>query len=505
MDLGLLLVMAVTFRMVVGPVILNRKSPRNKYQSLKSSRCDDMPISPPEKNQLHMKNLLSLLAIFVTISVQAQTGHILQGAGAVNFSMGGAGTALPVDAAGALQWNPASITTFQNNELSLSVAYFTAAPEVYAKVLQPDGQGGFFTIEGLTEDEKGASPLPTLGIVFANPDSKFKFGISAFGVSGFGVDFPETTNLPTSPDFDPSNSNPLLYPQSMGGFGRLFSEYQLMQVGITGAYEVAEGFSVAVSPLFNYSSLEIKPVPIAAPSPELGYYLGDKASTLGYGFQAALFYQTEMGLNFGLTYKSPQWFKDMEIDGKYLDGSKAPTTNFNMDFPSIISAGIGFSNDMIDLGVDYRFINYEKTDGFEKSGWVIAENGYPNGAVAGFGWKNVHVVALGLQYKGIDKVPIRLGYTYNTSPVDESNLFFSTPATAIIQNAVQAGIGYNINDQLAVNLAYHHGLEGEVKGQLFNPMFITPDDPLGKVPESELIARMTTDMIILGLTYGFGK
>ncbi len=452
-----------------------------------------------------MKNLLSLLAILVTISLQAQTGHILQGAGAVNFSMGGAGTALPVDAAGALQWNPASITAFDNNELSFSVAYFTAAPEVYSKVVQPDGQGGFITIEGLTEDEKGASPLPTLGIVFAKPDSKLKFGVSAVGVSGFGVDFPETTNLPTGPGFDPTNSNPLLYPQSMGGFGRLFSEYQLLQVGFTAAYELAEGFSVGLTPLFNYSSLEIKPVPIAPPSQQLGYYLGDKASALGFGFQAALFYKTEMGLNFGLTYKSTQQFSDLKIGGQYLDGSKAPVTNFNMDFPSIISAGIAYSNDMIDIGVDYRLINYENTDGFKKSGWVIAENGFPNGAVAGFGWKNVHVVALGLQYKGIENIPIRLGYTYNTSPVNEDNLFFSTPATAIIQNAVQAGIGYNINDKLGLNLAYHHGLEGEVKGQLFNPMFISAEDPYGKVPQSELIARMTTDMIVLGLTYGFGK
>jgi long-chain fatty acid transport protein len=177
-----------------------------------------------------MKNLLILVAFALAITLEAQTGHVLQGAGAVNFSMGGAGVALPVDAAGALQWNPASITAFDRNELSLSVAYFTAAPEVYAKVVQPDGQGGFMTIEGVTEDERGASPLPTLGVVFANPGSKFAFGVSAFGVSGFGVDYPATTNLPLpgNPNFDPTNSNPLLYPQNMGGFGHLYSEYQLV-------------------------------------------------------------------------------------------------------------------------------------------------------------------------------------------------------------------------------------------------------------------------------------
>ena len=456
------------------------------------------------KKLKRMKNLLSLFTIFLAISMQAQTGHVLQGSGAVNFSMGGAGTAMPIDAAGALHWNPASITAFDNNELSLSIGYFTAAPEIYAKVVQPDGQGGFITIEGLTKDEKGASPLPTLGVVFATPGNKFKYGISAFGISGFGVDFPQTTNLPTGPGFDPTNSNPLLYPQSMGGFGRLFSEYQLLQVGITGAYEFADGLSFGFTPLFNYSSLEIQPVPVAPPSPQKGYYLGNKSSALGFGFQAALFYQSEMGWNFGLNYKSPQWFQDMEIAGEYLDGSKAPTTNFNLDFPSILSAGIGYSNDIVDIAVDYRFINYENTDGFEKSGWVF-ENGQPNGAVAGFGWKNVHVIAAGIQYKGFEKLPIRVGYTYNTSPVNEDNLFFSASATAVLENAFQLGLGYQVNEKLSLNLAYHHGLEGEVKGQLFNPMFISPEDPYGKVPQSELISRMTTDELILGVTYNFGK
>ncbi|MCB0520488.1 MAG: outer membrane protein transport protein [Saprospiraceae bacterium] len=246
-----------------------------------------------------MKNLLIALFIILTLSLQAQTGHVLQGAGASNFSMGGAATAMPADILGSLQWNPASITALDRSGVALSAAYFTAAPEVYAKVLQPDGQGGFITIEGTTKDKMGASILPTIGAVIKGPESKFAFGVSAFGISGFGVDYPETTNLPLpdNANFDPSNSNPLLYPQSMMGFGHLNSEYQLMQVAVTGAYEVAEGFSLGIAPTFNYSSLLIQPVPIGVPS-EKGYAIGEKASALGIGFQAGVFYKTPLGINF---------------------------------------------------------------------------------------------------------------------------------------------------------------------------------------------------------------
>lgn len=409
-----------------------------------------------------------------------------------------------MDVNGALQWNPASITAFNRTELGISVAYFTAAPEVFAKVVQPDGQGGTMTFQGTTKDELGASPLPTLGAVFAKPDSKFAFGVSAFGISGFGVDYPATTNLPGNPDFDPNNANPLLFPQSFGGFGHLKSNYQLMQLGLTAAYEVTESMSIGLAPTFNYSSLLIEPVPIAAPG-QNGYPLGEKASALGVGAQAGLFFHLPTGINFGLAYKSTQYFKDLEIDGKYVDGSAASTTNFKLNYPAIFTAGLAYTNDNFDVALDYRFINYEKTDGFEKSGWVTGENGFPTGAVAGFGWKDVNVVAAGVQLKMIDKLPIRLGYTYSSNPITADNVFFSAPAPAVIKHAVQGGFSYLVNDNLGIHLAYHRGLGEDVTGQLMTPQLITAENPLGKIPGTEITSKMHTDVLLLGVSYGFGK
>ncbi|MCF8245600.1 MAG: outer membrane protein transport protein [Saprospiraceae bacterium] len=453
-----------------------------------------------------MKNLLISIFTIFTAALFAQTGHVLQGAGAVNFSMGGAGTALPLDVNGALQWNPASITAFDKNEIALSVAYFTAAPEVYAKVTQPDGQGGTFDVKGTTKDEMGASPLPTLGAVFMKPDSKFAFGVSAFGISGFGVDYPATTDLPSpdNPDFNPNNANPLLFPQNFGGFGHLNSEYQLMQVGLTGAYEIIDGLSIGLAPTFNYSSLLIEPVPIATPS-QKGYPIGEKTSALGIGAQAGIFLKTNLGFNFGVAYKTAQYFQDLEIPGKYADGSEAPKTNFNLDYPAILTVGAAFTQKKFDIAVDYRMLNYENTDGFKQTGWVVGENGFPTGAVAGFGWKNVSVVAAGVQLKMIDKLPIRLGYTYSSNPITEDNVFFSAAAPAVIEHAVQVGLSYMVTKNLGIHVAYHRGMSAEVTGQMMNPQFISPTDPLGKVPGSVITSKMHTDVALIGVNFGFGK
>src|SRR6516165_287251 len=54
------------------------------------------------------------------LTAYAQSGHVPPGVGAVNWSMGGAGTAMPLDATGALFWNPASITDLKSSEIDIN-------------------------------------------------------------------------------------------------------------------------------------------------------------------------------------------------------------------------------------------------------------------------------------------------------------------------------------------------------------------------------------------------
>nr|HPN59487.1 hypothetical protein [Chitinophagaceae bacterium] len=60
-----------------------------------------------------MKKIVSILLLAsTTVTLSAQTGHVMQGVGAHNMSMGGASTGQVLDINGALQWNPAGITAF---------------------------------------------------------------------------------------------------------------------------------------------------------------------------------------------------------------------------------------------------------------------------------------------------------------------------------------------------------------------------------------------------------
>lgn len=431
-----------------------------------------------------MRNNILFIAIFLFCAglLNGQTGHILQGNSAANFSMGGVATGQALDAAGVLNWNPAGIAAFDNSQLSVNAGLFFSTPEVASTVPTPNGP-----FSGNTVDEKGNSVIPTVAFVYGKPDSKHRFGVHAFGVSGFGVDYPMSEN------------NPITLPQSMGGFGHVYSNYMLMQVGLTYAYKITDEFSFGLAPMFDYSALEVRPNPLASPGMTLGYPESNNASALGFGFQAGLYYASEGGFKAGASYKSTQFFDDLSLKNTYLDGSDAGAVDFNLDFPAIYSAGVGYSNEIFDIGVDYRYIDYKNTDGFNTTGWT------PTASIAGFGWNSISSVALGVQFKGIPNLPIRAGYTYSQNPVRAETAFFSTSAPAIIQNAVQFGLGYTFNDRFTINAGYHYGFAGEVSGQLLNPMAIGETNPLGAIPGSEVTHKMTTSMLLLGVDVAFGK
>lgn len=433
-------------------------------------------------------NYLNFLVLLFSTVMFSQTGHIMQGVGSVNMSMGGAATAQPLDISGALHWNPAAISTFDETILKFDIGFFFSSPELSSTVpeFDTDGQptGNFFS--GITKDDRGVSPLPAMAFVWSKEGSKHTFGASAFGISGFGVTFPEST------------TNPINLPQNQGGFGRIESDYSLLQVGFTWAYELSDKFSIGLQPTANYAALELIPNPTANPN-QSGYPSTDKASVIGFGGQVGLFFDSGSGFKAGASYKTTQYFGDFELDNTYLDGSTA-SNEFNMDYPAILSFGLGYSLGNIDMAVDYRLVDYENTDGFSETGWT------PTASISGFGWENINIISAGIQYKGVDKLPLRVGYTYSSNPINSDVAFFNIPATAIIKNAFQLGLTYEASDKFSLDAVFHYGKSGDAtSGPVLNPQFIPNFPPYGAIPGSEVSYDMTTSMIMVGASYTFIK
>jgi long-chain fatty acid transport protein len=461
-----------------------------------------------------MKSIYLQLIIFSFSAVMySQAGHIMQGVGAVNMSMGGASTGQPLDISGAMQWNPAALSVFDSKMIKLDVGAFFSSPEL-SSTLPPNmlwqpgdfgpGAPGSPQVSGTTKDDKGTSPMPALAMVWGKEDSKHTFGVSAFGISGFGVTFPQETNLPMdmsgnpNPNWDPNNSNSINWPQALRGFGLIESDYMLLQVGLAWAYELSDKFSIGVQPNINYAALELAPNSTANPT-MAGYPTTDKASALGFGAQFGVFYDSGFGLKLGASYKTAQKFSEFEFTNTYLDNSTAKS-NFQMDYPAILSLGLGYSTNNVDLALDFRRVDYENTDGFSETGWT------PTASVAGFGWENISILSAGLQYKGIKKLPLRFGYTYSSNPIPDEVTFFNIPATAVIKNAYQFGLSYVVSDSWKLDAVYHYGdSNGSKEGSILSPDMISPSNPLGAIPGSSVSYQMRTSMVQLGISYTFNK
>ncbi|MBT5120186.1 MAG: hydrocarbon degradation protein, partial [Planctomycetes bacterium] len=137
-------------------------------------------------NTRHILTAALLVALFSAPAV-AQTGHALNGVGAVNQSMAGAGTALPLDPSGAIHWNPASISGLETSEIQFSMEMMrpslTLASSIY------DTTNTVEMMSGSTDGTEGIFAIPSFGMVYKT-DGPWTFGMGAYGISGFGVNYP---------------------------------------------------------------------------------------------------------------------------------------------------------------------------------------------------------------------------------------------------------------------------------------------------------------------------
>lgn len=286
--------------------------------------------------------------------------------------MGGAGTAAPLDAIGALHWNPGSISALQDNELGFGT-----------ELLKPEVQLSS-NIGSSTSGDAGWSAIPSIGWVHHLDGTPMTIGLGVYGVAGF------KNNLP----FDAAN--PLLN-GTVPGLGPAFASAEILQIAPTLSYQLTENFSLGLAPTITTTSVNFDPLgpSVITPAPTPGQ--GNRMHW-GGGFQVGAYYRGDNGINLGATFKSKQWIEELNF---FTPGG---TVNFNLDYPMIVSLGLsytGFENWV--FAIDGRYFDYEHTAGFKE-----------------FGWRSVFAGAVGAQYRMSERLTARVGYNFNQNPIQSS-------------------------------------------------------------------------------------
>jgi long-chain fatty acid transport protein len=385
----------------------------------------------------------------------------------VNRAMAGAGVAAPIDAAGALLWNPAAVSGLAHSEFLIGLELLDLTNHV-------SSTAGPFT--GETRSDAGVNALPTVAVAFQPQDSPWSFGLGMFSIGGFGANYPG------------GGTDPIFAPPP-GGMGPVYSKLAVLQLVPTAAYRVTERLAIGFAPTVVVADVALDPDGLATPSPA-GYPSATHTRThWGLGFQAGIYYETESQWRFGASYKSPQWLEGLTFYDANPTG--LPLT-LKADYPGIISVGTAYYGlPRTVCAVDVRYIDYANTDLFGD------DSGYDaTGAMTGLGWRSVVSVAMGVQYELTDKWTIRGGYVYTQNPIRDADAFFNVAAPAVYQQIVAVGATWKMTCRTSLSLAYLHAFENSIAGPWNLP-------GVGPVPGTSVEIRQSIDALVAGMQVRF--
>jgi len=368
--------------------------------------------------------VVAALALGAT-SAFATNGAALIGMGAEARGMAGTGIGMTHGAESALV-NPALITSVEGTEISFGGTLFM--PSVDNTNSLNFGLGGDFTSSGSSAADMNVIPEVSLATKI---NDNFYVGIGMWGTGGMGVDYR-----------DPSTN--------FGQFN-MVTNLQLMQFGVPLAYKM-DGFSIAVTPILQYGSLDINYDSTVLAGGQNG---AGVAQDLKFGYNLGLAYEMS-GLTVGAIYKS-------RIDMDYKDQLKNAMAGFgiaytNSELSTPAEMGIGASYNMGEhtIALDYKNIQWSDAKGYKD-----------------FEWDDQDVISIGYEYKTTGWAA-RLGYNYASSPITEQaqtyinsagigggliNTFNLLGFPGIVESHYAVGGTYALNEQTSVDAAFTYAPE----------------------------------------------
>jgi long-chain fatty acid transport protein len=409
-------------------------------------------------------------------SARAQ-GHMLHGAGPINSSMGGAGTALVEDSIDALMFNPALIAGVTGNQITFSTEFFKDGIRIDTAI---------DTLKGRMDPTLHLGVIPAFGWMSRHPDKKLAFGFGLIGVAGFRTDYPQS---------DPS----LLFSQPPGGFGRIYTDYRLTKIPVALAYQVTPKLAIGASLNIYYGQFSVAPLPYKVFDlnangdryyPGGGNLVGSWSVAGQFGFH----YQATPDIGVGASVTTPQNFSPYEWNSTYVEPASsnfglARRIDFDLDGPLIVSFGSAFKlGGKTALAVDGMYTKYKGVEGFGSPGGIV------DGIVYPFGWRNIWTFKIGARHQATEKLDVRLGYNYSQTPLRGEVILTGTGAPATFQNHFCGGLGYKVFPFLTAEASFYYVPREHVRGPLPN----LDSEVIGTLDTSN---QLTSGLIGLSFTF----
>ena len=382
---------------------------------------------------------LAVLAGPMTAAM-ATNGYFSHGYGIKTKGMGGASAAM-TDNAFAGANNPAA-AAWAGNRVELGVDLFSPN----RSMSRTNSAGGFF--DTTVKSDKNLFVIPEIGFNRAVND-KLGVGITVYGNGGMNTDYAGgQINCGQGP------ANVLC------GSGRLGVDLIQLIVAPTVAYKFNEQHSIGISPLLVHQRFKAEGLQAFAPGSSSPSNLTNNGTDTSNGLGVRLGYLGKITDRFsvGASY-APKI--GMSKFSKY-SGLFAEQGNF--DIPANYTLGLSFqATPDVTLAFDYQRIGYS---GVKSIGNSSAQGTAPLGAAngQGFGWSDINVVKLGVQWQATPKLVLRGGFNSGGNPVQSRDVTFNILAPGVTTRHYTAGATYALSGNTELSMSYMHAPSSAVSG-----------------------------------------
>jgi len=393
-----------------------------------------------------VRSALAAATLALPFAALATDGYFSHGYGMKGKGMAGAGVSLAQDAfAGAN--NPAA-SAFAGNRLDLGLDWFS--PQRSA---ERTGSGGGM-LDFKSDSDSTNFFIPELGYNKVH-SATFSYGIAVYGNGGMNTDYPNT----------PLNCAPVGgYPVANGlcGDGRLGVDLSQLIIAPTFAWKISPDHAIGVSPLFAYQRFEVKGVQLfgmLSQSPENVTNNGYDSST-GWGARIGYMGRVAPGVTIGAQYTTKM---DMGKFDKYK-GLFAEEGGF--DIPEHMALGASFEAAKgVLVALEWERIGYSDVASIGNPSTNQAPLGSSNGP--GFGWQDVDVWKIGVQWQQSPSLTLRAGYNRSDNPIMSRDVSFNILAPGVIKDHLTLGFTYALDKDSEFTMAYMHAFSNSVEGASF--------------------------------------
>ncbi len=374
---------------------------------------------------------------FMANSAHATNGYFAHGFSIESKALGGAGVALPQGSLDA-SVNPA-LMAFVGKRIDVSLSLFnpnreySATPSIESPIMP-------------ASDEKSGTKLFFVPAIGANwmLNNNRSIGISIFGNGGMNTDY-----------------NAITY-----SGGTAHTGVDLMQLFIAPTYtmKVAQKHAFGLSPIFAYQSFEAKGLQGFAGFSRDANKLTNNDHDKSYGFGARIGYYGEIlpYLSIGASYQTKMWMSRL----KDYAGLFAEKGDF--DIPSNWTIGIAVKpTPALAFLFDVQKIYYSDIKSVNNRlipGVTLVPNALGENWGAGFGWEDMTVYKMGVQWKSSGDWTWRAGYSYGEQPIPDTEIAFNILAPGVIEQHATVGFTRAISKTQDISFSLMHAFSKTLSG-----------------------------------------